>query len=867
MLTMLNRLAVLLKLKQPEPDEADRRALVADFRQRCALFRQLISSNNQALEVMSEMEELLQGESSFDLPRVRALCAQVTANVYKMVRCLNAMTGERYAALYPRLRAIQEQMRQHVETSREPVRGPLVASLAEVRAGDFGEVGPKMANLGELAGMGLPVPDGFVVTASGFRHFFEQAGLNAEIEGMIRDSRTEELAQLEALSEAIQERIVAAKLPRDLEQSITEQCHALSARHGQTLRLAVRSSALGEDLPDASFAGQYRTELGVLPEHVSQVYKEIVAGKYGVTAMTYRWNRGIPDEGMALCVGCLAMVDARAGGVAYSLDPLDPCHDTLTIYAALGLPATVVEGSVDSDCYRVSRREPLEATESRVPVKTARAVLDPTEGIRMVPVDPIQGELPALNESLQKELAGQVLAIEERFGRPQDVEWALDDLDRLVFLQSRPLSGHAACLPEEEDGDIPAPLLSGGVPASPGATCGPCFVVRKNSDAFNFPKGSVLVTAQALPRWAPLLSKAVAVVTETGSAAGHLANVAREFGVPAVFGLADAINILEGSGPVTVDGLRGRVLPGCVDEVLDRQHQGRPNLMMGSPVHTALTGVTGHIVPLTLLDPEDPGFAPEFCDTLHDITRFCHEKSVGEIFAADHQSMRGRLSKQLRYKGAALKYWVIDLGGGFAEPPPGKYVDFENITSPPFHILWEGMTAREWSGPPALDAKGFAAVIGQAAANPSLEPSLASGFEIRNYFMITDTFLSLQSRFGFHFCTVEALMGPLDEENYVSFRFKGGAADMERRVLRARLVSELLEEQGFRVELKQDALLARAEALPPEDIAVRIKVLGYVMVHTRQLDMIMKNPSAVAAHARRLRHDLTELAFAEEEIR
>ena len=860
MFAMFKRLARLMGRDRPEKEALERRALVADFRQRCALFQQLIGSNNQALEVMSEMEELLHGDRPFGLPRVRALCAQVTANVYKMIRCLNLMTSNRYAGLYIRLREIQEEMKRHIEGGRDPVRGPLAVPLSQIRAGDFGEVGPKMANLGELAGLGLRIPDGFVVTASGFRRFFEHSGLTATIEGLIRDSQAQELGELDALSSTIRQRIVSAPLPEDLEALIKEHCRELAHRHGEGVRLAVRSSALGEDQPDASFAGQYHTELGVRLENVCHTYKEIVAGKYGVTAMTYRWNRGIPDEGMALCVGCLVMVDARVGGVAYSLDPMDPCGDTLTVHAALGLPASVVDGSTDTDQYRIARREPFPVTESHVPPKRTRAVTDPEEGIRFEPVPDQDALRPALEEPMQRELARQVLAVEEHFGRPQDVEWALDEQARLVFLQSRPLTGHAACLFEDPDDDGPPPLLSGGVPASPGATCGAPFVVRKNADTFRFPKGAVLVAAQALPRWAPLLSKAAAVVTETGSAAGHLANVAREFGVPAVFGLQDAMTVLEGAGPVTVDGQRGRVLPGCVEKLLDRQHQTRPSLMLDSPVHAALAGVAEHIVPLTLLDPEDPGFAAESCATLHDITRFCHEKSVGEVFAADHKSLRGRLSKQLRYRGAALKYWVIDLGGAFTETTNGKYVDFESIVSPPFKALWEGMIAKEWGGPPALNARGFAAVIGQAAANPSLEPSLASGFEIRNYFMVTDTFLSLQSRFGFHFCTVEALMSDIAEENYASFRFKGGAADMERKVLRAMLVAELLEEHGFRVEIKQDALLARAEGLPAEDIASRLKVLGFVMVHTRQMDMIMKNNGVVAMHAQRLRRDLDALA-------
>lgn len=855
MTTIWTRLSRLVGLDDADETARLEQGLRVDFRRRCALFRQLVASNNLALEVMSEMEELLRGATPFGVPQIRGMCAQVTANVFKMIRCLDGMTDGRYGVLYDRLRAIQAEIGRHVESGREPLAGPLVLPLHQVSAADSGEVGPKMANLGELGRIGLDVPCGFVVTASGFRRFFEFAGLNAEIEALIRERQVDRLDARYALSSSIQELIVAAQLPDDLVQAIEEQCRAMARDHGDEVRLAVRSSALGEDLPDASFAGQYRTELGVRLEQVIHAYKEIVASKYGVAAMTYRWSRGIPDEGMAVCVGCLLMVDAAAGGVIYTHDPVSPEDRRLVILAAPGLPTAVVDGNIQADRYLVSRDQPMRIVHTHIPRKDSMAQMDPREGIVLIPLHGPEAMRQAIDAPVILDLGRKALAVERHFGQPQDVEWVLDRRGTLVFLQARPMTGIAASMGPDDSPDLPL-LLAGGEPASSGVACGKVFVVRKNADAFSFPEGAVLVTPQALPRWAPLLSRAVAVVAETGSSAGHLANVAREFDVPAVFGLEGAVSALEGAGMVTVDGTHGRIFTGCAEELLVEQAGKVARFMVGSPVMNTLASAARHIVPLTMLDPESPDFIPESCRTLHDITRFCHEKSVGELFAENSGPVRKRLAKQLRYKGRPLKYWIIDLGNGFRNPPQNRFIDFENIASRPMHVLWEGMTAKEWGGPPVLDVRGFAAIVSQAASNRDIEPTLASSFEVRNYFMITDTFVSLQSRFGFHFCTLEALLGTVADENYVSFRFKGGAADLDRRILRAELVADILEEHGFRTELRQDALLARAEGLPCPELEEKLRILGFVMVHTKQLDMVMKNRQMAMAYEQRLRREL-----------
>ncbi|MDD4952750.1 MAG: PEP/pyruvate-binding domain-containing protein, partial [Desulfovibrionaceae bacterium] len=823
-------------------------------------FKLLLAANNRALEVMADMEEALRGARPFGMNYVRAQCTRVSSNVFQIAKGLNDICNGRYEALYARFKDIQLKINPHVSAKRSAKSGPLVLPLSEVDAAMAGEVGGKVANLGEICKhLGLRIPSGFAVTASGYQRFMDFNELQPEIDRRIQATDARRLDEVHAQSSDIQQLIIRSALPEDLEQAIVEHYRRLESEAGARVRVAMRSSALGEDLLDTSFAGQYRSELNVGGGDLLQTYKEIVASKYGVTAMTYRLNRGIPDEDVAMCVGCMVMVEAASGGVMYSRNPMNIRDDAVIINAMTGLPKSIVDGSVNPDIFEVPRALPMAVRGRRIALKDYKYVCDPQEGVRRVAVTGDEANESSLSEEKVLELAGLAVRIEDYYGAPQDIEWAVDAGGRVTIIQARPLKQIETLGPE-----APAPaaggsaLLSGGITASPGVAAGEVFVVRKDMDTLRFPDGAVLVAAQSQPRWATLLNRASAVVTEMGSAVGHLANVAREFGVPAIFGAAGAVRILEGAGLVTVDATGRAVHRGEMPELLARREKPK-NLMAGSPVHEALKAASEHIIPLTLLDPDSSGFRPEKCRTFHDITRFCHEKSVREMFQmGSKNAFLEHSSKQLVCE-VPMQYWVIDLEDGFKERVEGRTVHLDNIASRPMLAIWRGMVAAPWSGPPPVDARGFMSVLAGAAANPDLEASMGSAFSVRNYFMISKTFCSLQSRFGFHFSTAEAVAGEDPAENYISFQFKGGAASLDRRLLRARLVGGILEDFDFRAEIKEDAVFARLEGYPRDFVEQRLEVLGYLIIHTRQLDMVMSGPAAAAEHRAKIMADLDKL--------
>jgi len=352
------------------------------------------------------------------------------------------------------------------------------------------------------------------------------------------------------------------------------------------------------------------------------------------------------------------------------------------------------------------------------------------------------------------------------------------------------------------------------------------------------PEGAVLVAPTTSPRLAGVMGTVAAVVAAAGSPTGHMATVAREFGVPCLVGAEGVMGVLDDGMVVTVDASAGVVYEGEVPELLQASRLARTGASRRDPVRESLQRLLERVAPLTLTDPDSPEFRPANCATLHDIARFVHQRAMAEMFAIEGLSpQERRASKRLQWK-TPMDLLLLDLGGGLA-PFAGRFIPLDYVSSIPLLALIEGMTdpRLRWSGPVGFDLRGFMSVVVRSAADDQRygEPS---------YALCSRDFVHFASRLAYHFATVDAICGELVNENYARFLFHGGAAVAERREWRAHFLATVLQYNGFIVKQVGDRVDAILGKRGREEIEEALVMLGRLMVASRHLDMVIENRAA-----------------------
>ena len=840
-----------------KPSEAvNEEALRLEFKKRYHAFRLLLTANNRALETMSELEQALTGAVFFDMAFVRSKVTGVVVNVNRMIRELEVIAPERYRQLHSRFADINNRLESIVNHIRKGEDGPEVIHFKDLDCSKTGLLGGKIANLADaMQQTGVRIPRGFAITTTAYRSFMKTAGLRDEINRLFQKADPENMESLHALSSGIRKLINDAAVPTDTANAVKTAMADLLSETGPNASFALRSSALGEDSGDAGFAGQFVSELNVSADHILDSYKAVIAGKYSPRAISYAVRQGLRDEDQPMAVGLMEMIEAKAGGVMYTRNPVDGDDDNIRISSVFGLPKKVVDGIGSADLFVIERKTHSLVSEI-ISEKAEMIIMGNGEGTHRKPVSPNLRNTPSLEPHHLEQLINTAFMLEKHFGLPQDIEWAIDHDDMLVVLQCRPLrvirNTKKTLPPLSADDGV---LFTGGVTAAPGIAGGEAFVAKKDADMLIFPKNAVLIVETPRPRWAAVIGRASAVISSEGGMANHLASVAREFEIPALFNVRDAMTLFRTGDRITVDADSGMIYRGI--RITDNGQRKKTHMMSGKPVYKILKKVCRHITPLNLIDPDSIYFSPDNCTTLHDITRFIHEKSVKEmILFGKKQTFQAHSARQLLYKGAVMQWWILNLDDGFSDDKNGKHIDINKITSLPMKAFWDGYVAVPWEGPPAMDNKGFVSVMFQSTANPALISGIRTQYADQNYFMISKNYCSLNSRLGYHFCTMEALVGERIGENYVSFQFKGGAADNERKAARVNFIGDILEDFGFTVTIRKDHMSARMEARPDVEMLKGIRIIGYLSLHTRQLDMVMADDNKAAFYGGKFRSDI-----------
>jgi pyruvate,water dikinase len=313
----------------------------------------------------------------------------------------------------------------------------LVGWFAELGLADRPQVGGKGGSLGELARAGIAVPPGFVVKTAAFERFLEAAEKEAPVRALIESVDPDSLADVTALSQQLRARIEAAPLPQDLAGAIERAYGKLNESHQAAV--AVRSSATTEDAADASFAGLQDTYLWVQSlEQTLDKVRSCWGSLYSVESITYRRRHQFAERDVAMAVVVQTMVDARTAGVMFTRSPLTGDRSVMAIEGSWGLGSAVVGGEVTPDRWVIGKITG-EISVREISDKQIRHVPVSAGGIQSVAVDESQRQIPCMSDAELEALRSVGRKVERHYGRPQDIEWAVDrHSGAILLLQSRP---------------------------------------------------------------------------------------------------------------------------------------------------------------------------------------------------------------------------------------------------------------------------------------------------------------------------------------------------------------------------------------------------------------------------------------------
>jgi pyruvate,water dikinase len=809
-------------------------------------FRALLDADHQCHEQVAVLEKLYHENKRADFHAAIKAYEELAEAIPLMIRSLETMAP----GAYPRLSAIFTRMDSGIRAEALRVEpfdpsSPLVLPLDSGPSLSEKLAGGKAANLSRIkAGAALPVPKGFAITSRAYDSFFEENRLYPKIDSVLADLDIDSPSSLEEASQALVDLIRRSPLPPDVEKALQEAFGQVFGDGFPPKKCAVRSSAIGED-GIFSFAGQFKTVLNVVPEHLVEAYKEVIASKYSIGALLYRVNGGFLDQETPMAVLVVEMLDAVASGIVYSRSPLSSQPSSITVYSVWGLGELLVKGAAAPDRFEIARHgDSLRVLKKVNGSQDVKMVLSRPGLIETIALDPHEKEHPSLSESMALQLATWSLTLESLFGGPQDMEWCLDRAGNLFVLQSRPLRievpAQRTCKVSLSDISNPV-VLSGGETAASGTGTGPVFIVSSPADLKNVPEGSVLVSRTTSPKWTRVVGRVKAIVTDVGSVAGHFASIARERAVPALVNTAVATQVLRAGETVTVDADRGIVFSGVVETLLNP-----PCDLKAEPIETPfrlrLRRMLDRISPLHLTDPDSPGFVPEKCETLHDLLRFIHEKAVREMFSLGGKG-KGRVRGARKLvSDVPITLYMLDLGGGVQERGEKKGIHLENVKNLPLRALWKGLSRPDivWSAEIRhFDWEEFDRL---SAGILSLDSQALASFAL-----LSADYLNINVRFGYHFVVIDTLCRPSPRENYISFRFGGGGAEVQGRLLRAAFLGRVLEALGFDTTLQGDRIDATFHKGSPAELEGRLEVLGFLLGFTRLLDIRLKDMETVDA--------------------
>lgn len=513
----------------------------------------------------------------------------------------------------------------------------------ELRREDVALVGGKSSSLGELtSATHVPVPYGYATTAHAYRYFMEATGTNKKIHELLDQlDDVEDSAELRDVCAKIRAAIVAAEMPEDLADAIGDAYEELAKKTGHADPfVAVRSSATAEDLPDASFAGQQDTYLNVRGrDDVIRKVKECYASTFTDRATYYRVKKGFAHENVALSAAVQMMAYSKVAGVMFTVDLATGADDKIMIEGSWGLGEYIVQGTVTPDNFVVDK-DTLTILSRRINEKPIELVRNEEGGVEEKRVPEELAKAQVMSDEQIAELAGYAKAIEKHYGCYMDMEWALDEDNKLWILQARPETVWSRKNKEKKEGTkvnvtTDHKVLVKGLPASPGLVAGKAHVITDPADIDEFKEGEILVTLMTSPDWVPAMKKALAIVTDAGGMTCHASIVSRELGIPCVVGTksrsVDATSVLKTGQEITVDAQNGIIYDGIVEDMIEKPQDQQA--AAGAVVQAEYFAPTGTTV---LMNLGDPDLAQKYASLPCDGIGLMREEFIWTTFIHEH---------------------------------------------------------------------------------------------------------------------------------------------------------------------------------------------------------------------------------------
>ncbi|MBN3521980.1 phosphoenolpyruvate synthase [Algoriphagus lutimaris] len=450
----------------------------------------------------------------------------------------------------------------------------LVISFETIGIGDISKVGGKNASLGEmyqkLTPLGIRIPNGFAVTAVGYRLFLKENKLNQSIQEKLSKLDLDNFSNLREVSEEIKSLILQGKIPDSLAKEIVHSYQNIGGPNRTDPDVAVRSSATAEDLPGASFAGLHESFLNINgKQELLKAVRSCFASLYNGRAIKYRHDKGFDHLEIALSVGVQLMVraDKASSGVCFSIDPESGFTQSVLITGCWGLGENIVQGAVIPDEFLVFKpsleKGKRAILSKKVGSKTKTMIYSEDGGVVNLDTSKEKQKAFVLNDE-EVEILGQwAIKIENHYGMPMDIEWAKDGFSGDLFIvQARPETVHAEKDPyllKEYSLVEKGELLCSGYAIGGGITSGKVKIILSPTEAEKLEEGDILVTEITNPDWDPVMKKAGAIITTKGGRTSHAAIVAREVGALAIVGAEGAMETLSNGDMVTLDNSSGKI--------------------------------------------------------------------------------------------------------------------------------------------------------------------------------------------------------------------------------------------------------------------------------------------------------------------